>query len=138
MTDTPSDQTHLLIATMPFAESLGIQLDSAESHEVRGHVDWAAHRCTLGGFLHGGVIMSLADSLGAICAYLHLADGATTSTIESSSNFFRGIQTGSLHGVCRPLHAGRTTIAVQTDLFDDQQRRIAQTTQTQMVLTEQE
>ncbi|RCW46083.1 uncharacterized protein (TIGR00369 family) [Halopolyspora algeriensis] len=138
MTEPSSDQTHLLIASMPLAESLGIHLDSAEAHEVRGHLDWAASLCTLGGYLHGGAIMTLADSLGAICGYLHLSDGATTSTIESTSNFFHGIRAGRLHGVCRPLHAGRTTITVRTELFDDQQRLVAHTTQTQAVLTEQE
>ena len=36
--------------------------------------------------------------------------------------------------VCRPLHAGRTVIVVQTDMHDDERRRIAQVTQTQAVL----
>jgi acyl-coenzyme A thioesterase PaaI-like protein len=36
--------------------------------------------------------------------------------------------------VSRPLHTGRTFIVVQTDLLDDQGRRIAQVTQTQAVL----
>lgn len=138
MTDTPSDQTHLLIASMPFAASLGVQLDSDDPQQVRGHLDWAPQRCTLGGFLHGGAVMALADSLGAICGYLNLPDDAATTTIDSQSHFFRGVQEGTLHGTSRPLHVGRTTITVQTDLLDDHQRRIAQTTQTQAVLPEQD
>lgn len=133
MTDT-SDETHLLVASMPFAAALGVQLDAAEPHEVRGHLAWAPERCTLGGALHGGALMTLADSLGAICAYLNLPDGASTSTVDSSSKFFRGVREGTVHGISRPLHLGRTTIAVQTDLFDDRQRRIAQTTQSQVVI----
>lgn len=133
MTDT-SDETHLLVASMPFATALGVQLDAAEPHEVRGHLAWAPERCTLGGALHGGALMTLADSLGAICAYLNLPDGASTSTVDSSSKFFRGVREGTVHGISRPLHLGRTTIAVQTDLFDDRQRRIAQTIQSQVVI----
>ena len=83
---------------------------------------------------HGGVLMSAADSVGAVCAFLNLPEGATTSTIESKTNFFRGVREGTVHTVSRPLHVGRTTIVVQTDLTDDRGKRVAQVTQTQAVL----
>ncbi len=129
-----SDETHLLVASMPLAASLGVQLDSAEPHEVLGHLAWSPERCTLGGAMHGGALMTLADSLGAICAYLNLPDGASTSTVESKSNFFRGVRDGAVHGASRPLHVGRSTITVQTDLVDEHRQRVAQTTQTQIVI----
>jgi len=78
--------------------------------------------------------MSFADSLGALCAFLNLPERATTATIESKTNFFRGVRGGTVEGVSRPLHVGRTTIVVQTDLFDGGGRRVAQVTQTQAVL----
>ncbi|HLX88307.1 MAG TPA: hotdog domain-containing protein [Acidimicrobiales bacterium] len=56
-----------------------------------------------------------------------------TSTIEST-NFFRGLRSGRAQAVTRPLHVGRTTIVLQTDLTDDEGRRLAQVTQTQVVL----
>jgi acyl-coenzyme A thioesterase PaaI-like protein len=36
--------------------------------------------------------------------------------------------------VARPLHVGRTFIVVQTDIEDDDGKRVGQTTQTQAVL----
>jgi uncharacterized protein (TIGR00369 family) len=79
--------------------------------------------------------MALADSLGAICAYLNLPEGATaTSTIESKTNFFRGVRAGHVEATSRPLHVGRTTIVVQTDLLDADGKRAAQVTQTQAVI----
>jgi acyl-coenzyme A thioesterase PaaI-like protein len=36
--------------------------------------------------------------------------------------------------VARLLHAGRTTVVVQTDLYDEDGRRVARTTQTHAVL----
>ncbi|WP_241684208.1 PaaI family thioesterase [Actinomadura sp. J1-007] len=84
--------------------------------------------------MHGGVIMALADSLGAACAFLNLPEGAATTTLESKTNFFRGVRGGHVRGISAPLHVGRTSIVVQTDLFDDRDRRIAQVTQTQVVL----
>jgi len=78
--------------------------------------------------------MTLGDTLGAVCAYLNLPEGATTSTIESKTNFFRPVREGFVEGVSTPLHVGRTTIVVQTDIRDAQNRRVALVTQTQTVL----
>jgi uncharacterized protein (TIGR00369 family) len=124
-----------LITSMPLAVALGIELDHADAAGVRGHMAWAAERCTIGGLLHGGAVMTFADSLGAVCAFLNLPPGAATSTIESKTNFFRGVRDGEIHGVAQPLHIGRTTIVVQTDVRDARDKRVALVTQTQAVLT---
>ena len=85
--------------------------------------------------MHGGALMVLADSLGAVCAFLNLPDGASTSTIESKTNFFRGVREGRAAAVTVPLHVGRTTIVVQTDIRDGRGKRVALVTQTQAVIT---
>jgi uncharacterized protein (TIGR00369 family) len=91
-------------------------------------------RCTVDTAMHGGVLMSLADSVGAVCAYLNVPTGAGTSTLESKTNFFRAVREGRLHATSRPLHVGRSFVVVQTDLADDQGRPVGQTTQTQVVI----
>ena len=85
--------------------------------------------------MHGGAVMTLADSLGAVCAFLNLPPGASTSTITSSTNFFRAVRDGEVVGTTRPLHVGRTTIVVQTELRDANDKLVALVTQTQAVLT---
>jgi uncharacterized protein (TIGR00369 family) len=124
-----------LVASMPFAVATGVEIDRADPDEVTGGLDWAAERCTIGGTLHGAALMTLADSLGAVCAFLNLPDGAVTSTIESKSNFFRAVREGRAHATSVPLHVGRTTIVVQTDIRDDSGKRVALVTQTQAVIT---
>jgi 1,4-dihydroxy-2-naphthoyl-CoA hydrolase len=126
--------TRPLVAQMPFAERLGIELVSATADEVRARLAWAPDLCTAGGILHGGALMSLADSAGAVCAFLNLPEGAGTATIESKTNFFAAAREGSVEARSRPLHRGRTTIVVETDVFDDRGRHVARTTQTQAVL----
>lgn len=79
--------------------------------------------------------MAFADTLGAVCASLNLPEGALTTTIESKTNFFRAVTDGSVNGTTRPLHVGRRTIVVQTDLVRDAGKRVAQVTQTQAVIT---
>ena len=93
---------------------------------VRGRLAWSDERCTIGGALHGGALMVLCDSLGVVCAFLNLPEGAAgTSTIESKTNFFRAVRAGYAHVETVPLHAGRTTIVVQSDVRDDDGRRVA-------------
>jgi 1,4-dihydroxy-2-naphthoyl-CoA hydrolase len=123
-----------LVSLMPFAQAVGVEIESATADEVRGGFDWAEERCTTGRVIHGGALMALADSLGAVCAYLNLPDGAVTSTIESKTNFFRGIREGRATATTTPLHVGRTTIVVQTDVRDDRGKRVALVTQTQAVI----
>jgi 1,4-dihydroxy-2-naphthoyl-CoA hydrolase len=123
-----------LVGLMPHAVAMGITIDRATAAGVLGSVAWAPDRCTAGGVLHGGVLMTLADSVGAVCAYLNLPAGATTSTVESKTNFFRAVRSGAAHATSRPLHVGRSFIVVQTDLTDDSGRPVGQTTQTQAVL----
>jgi len=119
---------------MPFASLIGAELVSATPEDVRGRLEWAPERCTTGGVLHGGALMALADSIGAYCAVLNLPPGAGTATIESKTNFFRAVREGFVEAVSAPLHVGRTTIVVQTDLIDGQGRHVARVTQTQAVL----
>jgi 1,4-dihydroxy-2-naphthoyl-CoA hydrolase len=119
---------------MPFAQELGVQVGAATKDEVRGRLDWRPELCTTGGALHGGALMALADSIGAICAFLNLPEGANTATIESKTNFFRGVRDRHVDAVARPLHVGRTSIVVQTDLADADGKPVALVIQTQAIL----
>jgi 1,4-dihydroxy-2-naphthoyl-CoA hydrolase len=120
---------------MPFGVFLGLEVLSSSADEVRARLAWGEELCTAGGSLHGGALMSLADSTGGLCAFLNLPDDATgTATIESKTNFFAPVREGWVDAVSRPLHVGRTTIVVDTDLLDATGRRVARVTQTQAVL----
>jgi 1,4-dihydroxy-2-naphthoyl-CoA hydrolase len=119
---------------MPFAVANGVEVEAAAADGVRGRLAWAADRCTAGGVLHGGAIMTLADTVGALCAFLNVPAGAGTSTIESKTNFLRPVRGGSVRADARPLHVGRQTIVVVTETRDDDDRLVAYTTQTQAVL----
>jgi acyl-coenzyme A thioesterase PaaI-like protein len=54
-----------LVALMPFAAELVLVLVMVEASAERvvAELDWAPRLCTAGGLLHGGVLMSLADSV---------------------------------------------------------------------------
>jgi uncharacterized protein (TIGR00369 family) len=120
---------------IPFAGTLGIEMLSSAPAEVRGRIAWAESLCTVGGALNGGVIMSLADNTGALCAFLNLPEGSGgTTTIESKTNFLRAVRDGHATAISRPMHVGRRFVVVETDVRDDGERLVARVTQTQAVL----
>ena len=131
---TAGPDLEAVVAQVPFAAALGVVLDAAGADEVRGRLAWVPERCTTAGTMHGGALMGLADTLGGLCAFLNLPAGALTATISSSTVFTRAVRDGEVIAVTRPLHVGRSTIVVQTDLADQAGQRVAQVTQVQAVL----
>jgi len=128
-------QTEMMRETVPFAGTLGVEVIATRPDEVRARVEWRPERCTAGGVLHGGAIMSLADTTGATCAVHNLPDDASgTTTIESKTNFLRAVRDGYAEAVSRPLHAGRTVVVIETDVTDSRGRPVAKVIQTQAVL----
>ena len=125
--------TDAVSAQMPLSATLGIRMFGG-AEEVEASLAWAPELCTAGGVLHGGVLMALADSAGGVCAFLNLPAGGRTVTIESKTNFFGAVREGDVRARSRALHRGRTTIVVETDLFDASGRHVARTTQTQAIL----
>ena len=127
--------TDELYEAMPFAAVLGLELAEATPQRVTMSMAWTAERCTAGGILHGGALIGLADASGGVCAALNLPHGATgTATLSSSTVLLRGVRAGMVTAVSRPLHVGRTTIVIETQVSDDAGRDVARTTQTQAVL----
>jgi 1,4-dihydroxy-2-naphthoyl-CoA hydrolase len=129
------DATNLIQDTMPLCRTLGITASTFTPEEVSLHIEWAPSLCTAGGVIHGGLVMALADSAGASCAFLNLPEGAaSTSTIESKTNFFGPVTGGTITATSRPLHVGRSTIVVETELRAEDGRLVAKTSQTQAAM----
>jgi uncharacterized protein (TIGR00369 family) len=79
--------------------------------------------------------MGWADTMGGMTASAALTEGQRTATIESKTNFFAPIPKGdTAHAVCKPLHSGRTTIVLQTDITRGDGKLAAIVIQTQIVL----
>jgi len=118
--------------TMPFTALIGAELLEVTPELVRGRMEWCPERCTAGGLMHGGALMALADSCGGVCAFFNLPEGAIgTATIESKTNFLRGIREGAVTARTRPLHKGRTLIVIETELTREDGALVAKVTQTQ-------
>jgi uncharacterized protein (TIGR00369 family) len=114
---------------------LGIRFVEATPERVVAELTHRTELTTVGGALHGGTLMALADTVGAAATFLNLPAGASTTTLESKTNFFAAARGGVVRAEATPLHRGKRTHVWQTRVTDESGRLLSLTTQTQMVLT---
>ena len=117
------------------SDLLGIRWVEADKDRLVAEITIRDDLRTVGGALHGGAIMAFADTVGATATFINLPPGASTTTIESKTNFFAGGREGVVRAESTPLHKGRRTMVWQTRITDEGGRLLAQVIQTQMVLT---
>lgn len=114
-------------------ELLGVRFVEATPERVVAELRIREDLRTIGGRLHGGALMALADAVGATATAINLPPGATTATLESKTNFFAAGRDGVVRAESTPLHRGRRTMVWQTRVTDESGRLLSMTVQTQMV-----
>jgi len=117
------------------AELLDIRFVETAPERVVAELAYREALTTVGGGFHGGTLMALADTLGAVATVLNLPPGAGTTTIESKTNFLAAARSGTVRAETTPLHRGKRTMVWQTRITDEAGRALSLTIQTQMVLT---
>lgn len=120
---------------LPFARLLGIRFVEVEATRVAAVMAVRDDLCTRPAVAHGGALMALADTVGAVATVVNLADGDGTTTIESKTNFLAAAPAGAtLTATATPVHRGGRTQVWQTRIETAEGKLVSLTTQTQMVL----
>ncbi|GJL92212.1 PaaI family thioesterase [Hyphococcus sp.] len=118
----------------PFAKSMGVKMTLVTKERLEGELLVTADHCTIPATMHGGAIMAMADNMGGIGAFLNMAPGSMTSTVESKTNFLRAIPVGQIaKAVTTPVNIGRTLQVWKTEIFREDGKLAALVTQTQMI-----
>ncbi len=108
----PEITPELARRTLPgsFPGDLGIELVSIADDRVEARMAVDRRHLHPGGYVHGGVWVSLADTVAAWGTMRRLAPGQDFTTVELKANVFAAGRTGDeLHATGRPLHLGRRT-----------------------------
>ena len=113
---------------------LGIRFVEASRDRLVAELAIRDELRTVGGALHGGTLMALADTTGAVATVLNLPPGAGTTTLESKTNFVAAGRAGVVRAEATPLQRGKRTMVWQTRISDEAGRLLSLTIQTQMVL----
>ncbi len=121
--------------SLPFAKLLGVEITEAAPEKVTAEMVVRDELCTRPAVLHGGAIMALGDTVGAVATMLNLPEGGGTTTIESKTNFLGPAPSGAtVVAECTPIHRGKRTMVWQTRISTKEGRLVAIVTQTQLVL----
>jgi uncharacterized protein (TIGR00369 family) len=128
------EQFQKLIASL-FPGLMGVEIREAGQDRIVAAMLVRPDLCTAGSVCHGGALMALADTVGAIGTVVNLPAGARTTTIESKTNFMSAAPVDTrVTAEAVPLHRGRTTQVWQTTIRSEAGKLVAVVTQTQMVL----
>ncbi len=118
----------------PFARFMGAHMTLVTKDRIEGELKVTKDLCTVPDILHGGAIMALADNMGGLGSFLNMPPGASTTTIESKTNFLRGVPIGQMaKAVTTPVNIGATLQLWKTEVFREDGKLAAVVTQTQMI-----
>jgi uncharacterized protein (TIGR00369 family) len=118
-----------------FGKLVGVKITAYSADKIEAEFKVGEVHSNRGGAMHGGAIMTLADSVGGIATTANTPDGYGTVTIESKTNFLTAIPVGdTAHAICTPLHRGRTTMVWETRITRGDGKLAAIVTQTQLVI----
>ncbi len=140
MTDAPRPARPIDPALMAdkhrgtLTELLGVRFVEGSTERIVAELTVRPDLLTVGGRLHGGTLMALADIVGATGTAVNLPPDTWTTTLESKTNFFAAAGSGTIRAEATPLHRGRQTMVWQTRITDEAGRLLSMTVQTQMVL----
>ncbi|MCJ1707297.1 hotdog fold thioesterase [Microbacterium sp. VKM Ac-2923] len=85
------------------------------------------------GLLHGGAYVVLGESLGSMSANLWAGPGRLAVGIDINATHTRSATSGTVTGVCTPVHLGRSLTVHEIAVSDEQGRRCSTIRITNMI-----
>ena len=117
----PTDLEHALENTL--AEHLDMRIEAWDDSSLTASmvVDRRTHQPM--GLLHGGASVALAETVGSIASML-CVDRSRFYCVgqEINANHLRGVRSGRVTAVARPLHLGRSSHVWDIRLSDEEGR----------------
>lgn len=116
-------QTDRLLTASPFDRLYGLEIDDCTDELVQGRVRVREELTQPLGLVHGGVYASIAEGLASLGTNVGVAAaGMVGLGMANQSSFVRPVAEGTIHGVARRRHRGRTTWIWDVELTDDDGR----------------
>ncbi|MBY8975905.1 hotdog fold thioesterase [Rhodobacteraceae bacterium NNCM2] len=118
-----------------FSKLAGIEVLSVTPELVVSQMKVTEAHSNRNGVLHGGALMTLADNAAGSAAFINIPADKSNTTIESKTNFLRGVRVGdTVTARCETIHRGRTMLVFQITMSRSDGKTAAVTTQTHLVL----
>jgi uncharacterized protein (TIGR00369 family) len=116
----PDVVTMLNAARGGFEVAIGLVFTRVTPEEIACTVPVGPQLLQPYGLVHGGVYSSMIETLASVGAALYaMPRQQTTVGLENTTSFLRAVRAGTLSGVARPLHRGRTTQVWEVEVRGD-------------------
>ncbi|MCY1406941.1 putative esterase [compost metagenome] len=101
-------------------EVLGIRFESFDDESITASMPVDSRTHQPHGLLHGGASVVLAETLGSTGCHLCIDSTSYACVgLEVNANHLRGLRSGRVTAVARPLHLGRSTQVWEIRLHGD-------------------
>jgi 1,4-dihydroxy-2-naphthoyl-CoA hydrolase len=118
-------------ASEGFDGLLGLKLTELGDGLARGELAVREELKQPYGLVHGGVFATIAESLASLATALAVArDGRQAMGQSNQTSFLRPITAGTIHGIARARHRGRSSWVWDVEITDDAGRLCALTRMT--------
>ena len=119
-----------------FPGLVGVEMVRLEDRCVAMRLRLRAEHLAPNGFLHGAVVVTLADTACGYGTAAHLPQGASSfTTVELKTNYLGTVREGAIVCEATPAHMGRSTHVWDAVVHDEASgRRIALFRCTQLIL----
>ena len=135
LTEAQRQRVERALDTVPFAQLLGIRLESVVSGYAVLALPIREDLKQNNAIVHGGAIASLIDSAMAFAIIPLLADDERTTTVDLTIHYLRPLAEGVAKASARVVRAGRRVIVVSAEVVDHDERLAATALSTYLRLT---
>jgi uncharacterized protein (TIGR00369 family) len=120
----------------PLAAALGLEIEEVEDGRIVFSMRTADWMCTPAAVVHGGMALTLLDTVLALAVGSKLPKGKTCSTAQINVNFLRPLlPTGEkIFAEATAMHVGATIGTAQGRVYDAREKMIAHGTATLAVI----
>ena len=119
---------------VPVARLIGFEATDASDGRATVILSAGPQHANPMGTLHGGILCDIADAAMGIAFATTLSPDESFTTVELKINFFRPVWKAELKAVATLVKRGRSIGYVECDITDEQNRLIAKSSSTCMVL----
>jgi uncharacterized protein (TIGR00369 family) len=112
------------ISCAPFEQMLGIEIIEAEAGEAILRMPFVKSLAQGAGLMHGGAMVSLADTAVVMAIKSVVAPGTHFATISMENRFFYPVKQGILEAKASVSERDGSTIKGTCDIFDHKDRKV--------------
>ncbi len=118
----------------PVSELIGFEVAEASEGRVVVVLEAGTRHFNPMGTVHGGILCDIADAAMGIAFATTLAPGESFTTVELKINFLRPVRKARLRAAGRVVQRGRTTGYVECEITDENEKLVAKSNSTCLVL----